>query len=483
MKTQYITKLAFGVLIALTSSFTLLAQTCNCSFSYMNGSFESPNISGSYRQVNDNTVPGWFTTASDSRIEIWNSGFNGVPAADGNQFVEINATQVATLYQEICVEPGTVLQWSIYHRGRSGVDVATLGIGSTISNPAVIQTMSDGNSAWGSYSGTYTVPAGQTTTYLVLNSVSSAGSNSYGNFVDGFSVSIIADPCDSDMDGVRDPDDDYPNDPDRAFNNYYPSNGYGTLMFEDLWPVQGDYDFNDVVIDYRFKTVTNAQNYIVETIPTFTLRASGAAYNNGFGFQLANNAIATSDISVSGYNAPNGIVSLNSNGLENGQSIPTFIAFDQFFDLLQGSGGGVGVNTDSSVPTASSVDLELTISFTQDTYTMSDLDIASFNPFIFVDGQRDVEVHLPDYAPTSLVNTALFGTGDDDSNAGAGRYYKTTTNLPWALNVIESIPYPQEKIEIIECYEYFDDWSQPGGIIYQDWYKDLPGYRDNTKLY
>lgn len=48
---------------------------------------------------------------------------------------------------------------------------------------------------------------------------------------------------DADADGVADADDEYPNDVNKAFNNRYPSASYATLMFEDLWPGKGDYDF------------------------------------------------------------------------------------------------------------------------------------------------------------------------------------------------------------------------------------------------
>jgi hypothetical protein len=41
---------------------------------------------------------------------------------------------------------------------------------------------------------------------------------------------------DTDNDGVADVDDEYPTDNKRAYNNRYPSAGYGTLMYEDLWP-------------------------------------------------------------------------------------------------------------------------------------------------------------------------------------------------------------------------------------------------------
>ena len=94
-------------------------------------------------------------------------------------------------------------------------------------------------------------------------------------------------PADADADGIPDNLDNYPSDPTRAFDNYYPSRSvYGTLAFEDLWPSKGDYDLNDLVVDYHFQIVTNTQNKVVDIKPTFCVRAAGAGYNNGFGFQI-----------------------------------------------------------------------------------------------------------------------------------------------------------------------------------------------------
>ena len=155
----------------------------------INPSFENYTISpNSYALVDAGSIDGWSTTATDNKIEIWSDGFLGVNAADGNYFVELNATQVASLYQEIETTPGTTLTWSISHRGRTGEDVATISVGDG-DETIVLETMTDGNTEWGTYTGTYVVPEGQTTTTFSLNSVSSASSsNSVGNFIDAFSV-------------------------------------------------------------------------------------------------------------------------------------------------------------------------------------------------------------------------------------------------------------------------------------------------------
>ena len=60
---------------------------------------------------------------------------------------------------------------------------------------------------------------------------------------------------DTDNDGIIDFYDEYPDDPDKAYDTYTPSiYGWGTYAFEDLWPNQGDYDFNDLVINTASQT-------------------------------------------------------------------------------------------------------------------------------------------------------------------------------------------------------------------------------------
>ncbi|WP_264791811.1 cadherin-like domain-containing protein [Aureispira anguillae] len=164
----------------------------------INGSFEDP---GGFAFVNENSVPGWNTTASDNLIELWNSGFNGVPSSDGGHFAELNGNEVSSLYQIICTEPGATLSWSIDHRGRAGVDVADFKIGSSVASAVSQQIMSDGTSAWGTYTGTYIVPVGQTSTFLVFESISSVGGATLGNFLDNIQV-VQTGQCDADGDGI-----------------------------------------------------------------------------------------------------------------------------------------------------------------------------------------------------------------------------------------------------------------------------------------
>ena len=172
-----------------------------------NGGFENPVIaSNDFVQTNQDNVPGWNTTASDGLIEIWSTGFNGVPSFEGNQFAELNAKRASALYQILCLTPGSEVQWSVQHRGRSATnDVATVRIGGDLTSATVQETMSDNNTSWGFYSGAYTVPAGQTNTYFIFDAVSSgSGNNAHGNFIDDIQIWVVSTPTclDSDNDGI-----------------------------------------------------------------------------------------------------------------------------------------------------------------------------------------------------------------------------------------------------------------------------------------
>lgn len=151
-------------------------------------------------------MPGWQTTATDHKIEVWRSGFYGVPAAEGDNFVELNANQTAALYQELCISAGSKVQWSVKHRGRNGIDVAQVKIGADLTTATIVETMSDGNTSWSTYTGIYNVPLGQNTTYFIFEAVSTAsGSNSVGNFLDDVVITVLEEPscADTNGDGVE----------------------------------------------------------------------------------------------------------------------------------------------------------------------------------------------------------------------------------------------------------------------------------------
>jgi LruC domain-containing protein len=286
---------------------------------------------------------------------------------------------------------------------------------------------------------------------------------------------------DSDNDGVADELDAYPNDASRAANSFYPSeNAYGTLAFEDLWPAFGDYDFNDLVVDYRFQNVLNADNDVVDLLSRFVTRSIGGDFENGFGIQLDLPSASVS--SISGSIITENIISFSANGTEQGQSKATVIAFDNAKSILVNTTGAAFVNTVSVNPKIDADTMDIAIGFTSP-QTIASLGQAPFNPFIFVNGDRGREVHLSGIAPTALANTALFGTGDDNTSANGDNAYRGSNNLPWAINVVGGFNYPEELTDISAAYNFFGAWAQSGGSVNENWYIDFPGNINAADLY
>jgi LruC domain-containing protein len=287
---------------------------------------------------------------------------------------------------------------------------------------------------------------------------------------------------DTDKDGVSDNFDAYPTDPEKAFNNFYPSKGtVGTLSFEDLWPYRGDYDLNDMVIDYNFNQITNASNQVVQIIASLTVKAIGASYHNGFGIQLpvAPNLIA----SVKGTDITKSIISRNTNGTEAGQSKATVIMFDDAFSLLPHPGGKeIGVNTTIGAPYVTPKTIEVVITLVSPV-TLSSIGTPPYNPFIFIDQTRGREAHLIDHLPTDLADKSLLGSAQDNSDPASGRYYVTVPGQPYAIDIAGPFDHPVEKAMITKAHLKFFNWGQSGGTQYFDWYKDLKEYRNNANIY
>ncbi len=168
----------------------------------INGGFEAyPQTANSYSDYTDSNYAGWRTTEGDHQIEVWGTGFQGVAAYQGGNFVEINANAVSTLYQDVSGIPaGALLSFAFAHRGRLGVDTMQLvltdlgrsGVYGASDNTVLYSgTYSDGNTTWGAYSssGLPGITALGDVLRMSFISVSATGGDpTYGNFVDGVSL-------------------------------------------------------------------------------------------------------------------------------------------------------------------------------------------------------------------------------------------------------------------------------------------------------
>ncbi|RYY22148.1 MAG: LruC domain-containing protein, partial [Sphingobacteriaceae bacterium] len=288
---------------------------------------------------------------------------------------------------------------------------------------------------------------------------------------------------DTDGDGVLDVYDAFPNDATKAYLYSFPSqNSYAQLAFEDNWPNKGDYDMNDLIVNYRYTIALSAQAQIVTLQGIYNVVAAGASFKNGFGVQLPFSASSVK--SVTGQRAISNYIQFASNGVEAGQSKAVIIPFDNHEAMLRNPDGSYFINVLNAKDKVQGLADTVLVTFTNPV-SIANLSISSINPFLISNLRRGYEIHLPGYAPTDKATTAYFGAADDASLISGRSYYTSRENWPWAISFNDtSFKYPLETIKITDAYPHFAEWAAGGGSTFTDWYSNLTtGYRVNANIY
>jgi len=266
-----------------------------------------------------------------------------------------------------------------------------------------------------------------------------------------------------------------PVDPGTEFTTYFPSqSGWGTYAFEDLWPFKGDYDLNDMVLNFRVSIVSNSSNKVTKLIFDYTILAVGATKIPAVAFQL-DNVPAVNIGSVTGQILGSGVpFSVAANGTEQGVNLAVIPVFNNPKDVVSFP---VFLNTEKNrahiiAPTKQVV---VTLSTPVD---QSQITMGSFNLFISTD-ERGKEIHLPSYIPTSKFNSLLVMGKPISTND----VFKSYDGMMWGLMFPDSFAYPMENASIIDAYTHFATWATSGGNEHSDWYLETEGYRNSELIY
>lgn len=241
----------------------------------------------------------------------------------------------------------------------------------------------------------------------------------------------------------------------------------GILTFEDLWPKEGDYDMNDVIVRYN-STVSRMvlDNRVYEIEDKFTVEHCGGYLKNGFGYQL--HKLSNSNIKSVKITPEDNPTSSFMAGqrVEPGQSHPTILLFDDMTVFK-------GIADESK--------RQYTVKIQLDGINEKDI-VPPYNPFIFISSNegRGKEVHLVNYPPTDKADTSFFGTGKDLSRIEEGLYYVSVDMMPFAINIPTSdeigqltstLKDPQnEGKRIDELYPKFASWAKSNGTKDKNWY-------------
>lgn len=312
-----------------------------------------------------------------------------------------------------------------------------------------------------------------TGTTLVINftkSVSAVAPTISNSTVISPNVPVV----DNDGDGVAAGTDVDDNDATVAFVSYFPSAGtWGTYTFEDLWPVKGDYDVNDLVITFKISYFTNASNLVTKFRFDYNMQGAGSTYNLGAAFQL-DNVAAMNVQSVTGRTL-NGSspFAVGSNGCENGVLLAVIPLLNNQKDFVSYSGY---LNTVSGTH-LDTPDQYVSVKFITP-FQQADITMNLFNLFI-VANTRSREIHLPTYDGTTKFDPSLA--------SGYSLYpndiFKNNDGMMWGIMIPEPFEYPSECSSILKAYTYFAEWAASGGTTKTDWYMSNAGNKNMDFIY
>ena len=260
---------------------------------------------------------------------------------------------------------------------------------------------------------------------------------------------------------------------------YYPSaSEWATIAFEDNWPLMGDYDFTDLVVNYRISEYLQGEQVIRVKIEG-QIAAVGASFHNGFAFHLPGVDRANVDEQSIRYTIND--VPQNNSPLEAGRQQAIAIVANDVWDFVGAGENCKYYRTEPGCGSKIQMRFSMTLPMATAVAT-AQMPEFPYNPFLFASensqhsnlfGQppgRAYEIHLPNKAPTEAFRTDFFNRGDDNSQPQNQRYFVNENGMPWAINVGIEWRYPLEYMDVIYAYPLLPSFIANQGAVNTDWY-------------
>lgn len=206
----------------------------------------------------------------------------------------------------------------------------------------------------------------------------------------------------------------------------------GTLAFEDNWPDKGDYDLNDVAVEYKREVTYNGDNKATGLVETFKFiqRDLAAVFNDYFAYQVDNMGTITASEGCTIEKETNSII----------------------------------INGTSKVNKEKTFTIKRTLNGDID----KDVVLKDFNPYIIINelGRNRTEVHLPNTKSTSYADQSKLFSGVDSW------FMYIDGKYPFAINIpVAGFNLSAEKVAIDKSYPKFRTWADSNGTTDEDWYK------------
>jgi LruC domain-containing protein len=263
-----------------------------------------------------------------------------------------------------------------------------------------------------------------------------------------------------------------------------------TLAYEDKWPFAGDYDFNDVVLNYR-TTQLIEDSHVVGYKIEGQLIGIGATYHNGFAVSLTE-TVGSSTFAILRDEVDETNITYLIDGQLQNKPVLEADRENAILIFMQDTWEHVAPETGCSYfRTQKDCDINMKVSFSM-TIPLKAPKAKSaspgtlLDPFIFASEgfyhgdflvgkeARSWEVHMKNQQPTEAFDNALFkyAQSDDMSEPASNLFFQTENGLPWAIEVGTRWLHPLEGVDITVAYDRFANFAESSGQQNPQWFEN-----------
>lgn len=255
----------------------------------------------------------------------------------------------------------------------------------------------------------------------------------------------------------------------------YPQAAWGTLLFEDMWPRLGDYDFNDLAAWYKIQ-LQDINEEAEFSVINMGLRLN--ALGGHLPYQLCLQIDDLQSKEIEGIECVDrkgetleGILVWDSEGKEG----PAIFSFN--WENKKRSNGGDFFNTEKKykvAPTVLDSDQVNIIIDLKNGKKLSQVQHTSFN--FFIRKEDGTEIHLKGYKPTAAFQERYNQIVKENPELNPEIPYCTQKNFVWGIKVPQGIDHAAETVNFTKAYTIFGEWVETGGTNDRPWYS--PAYKN-----
>ena len=255
----------------------------------------------------------------------------------------------------------------------------------------------------------------------------------------------------------------------------------GNVIFEDSWPDFADYDFNDLVADYKITSYTanNERQYPYERIEvSVTIRAIGGSAPDKLGLRfLGDESGSLLQRHIGKYTgldkSVNGLTARLANPNQP-DSAPIF--YIEGLKQLK-KNGSIYYNTeqqdDKNLTTINFGIYANEVGGSQESNKRFVQASNAYNQDFFLVTYSKREIHLRGYEATPLYSSyEVDAAKSKDAVMSPDKTYSTDKNFVWGMKVVSDFHFPLEKVDIRQAYApNFAKWVESNGTQLDNWFK------------